>query len=53
LAVSQNGVFGFSQTPDQQPRVTIGVLVGVTLFATYLPARRAASVDAQDALWAE
>jgi putative ABC transport system permease protein len=34
LAASQNGVFGFSQTPDQQPRVTIGVLVNGGFFST-------------------
>ena len=34
LAASQNAVFGFSQTPDEQPRVTIGVLVNGDFFST-------------------
>src|SRR6185436_2271364 len=34
LAASQNGLFGFSQTPEQQPRVTIGLLVNRDFFST-------------------
>src|SRR5262245_29501845 len=34
LAASQNGVFGFSQTPEEQPRVPIGVLVNRDFFST-------------------
>jgi predicted permease len=34
LAASQNGLFGFSHTPEEQPRVTIGILVNGDFFPT-------------------
>src|SRR5262245_24854091 len=34
LAASQNGLFGFSQTAEEQPRVTIGILVNSDFFPT-------------------
>jgi predicted permease len=34
LAASQNAVFGFSQTPSEQPRVTVGTLVNGDFFST-------------------
>src|SRR5262245_23026280 len=33
LATSQNGVFGFSRTADEEPRVTVGVLVNGDFFS--------------------
>jgi putative ABC transport system permease protein len=34
LATSQNALFGFSRTPDDQPRLTVGVLVNGDFFST-------------------
>ena len=34
LATSKNALFGFSQRPGEQPRVTVGILVGGDFFST-------------------